>query len=79
MLDRFSFPPLLKAAANFSGFERRKNYPRVGFRTWVRFGPYIQTALIRMYDYCGQIRDAQLVFEKICLRVIVIWTIIVDG
>ncbi|RZC31596.1 Pentatricopeptide repeat-containing protein [Glycine soja] len=41
--------------------------------------PFIQTALIAMYDACGRIMDARLVFDKVSHRDVVTWNIMIDA
>ncbi|OIS98488.1 PREDICTED: pentatricopeptide repeat-containing protein At4g14820 [Nicotiana attenuata] len=78
-VDRFSFPPLLKAAARGSalreGVELHGLVCKLGFDS----DPFVQTALLGMYASCGQIQDARLVFDKMSHKDIVTWDIMIDG
>lgn len=78
-VDRFSFPPLLKAASRAlalrEGVEIHGLVCKVGFDS----DPFIQTALLGMYATCGKIDDARLVFDKMSHRDIVTWDIMIDG
>ncbi|TKY71165.1 Pentatricopeptide repeat-containing protein [Spatholobus suberectus] len=78
-LDRFSFPPLLKAVSKLSalnvGLEIHGLASKLGFHA----DPFIQTALIGMYAACGRIMDARLVFDKMSHRDVVTWNIMIDG
>lgn len=78
-VDRFSFPPLLKAAAR--GFALREGVELHGLVCKLGFDsdPFVQTALLGMYASCGQIQDARLVFDKMSHRDIVTWDIMIDG
>lgn len=39
----------------------------------------METALVGMYGSCGLIEDARLLFDKMSLRDIVSWSIMIDG
>ena len=79
LLDRFSFPPLLKAVSKLSalnmGLEVHGLASKLGFHD----DPFIETALIAMYAACGRIMDARLVFDKMSHRDVVTWNIMIDG
>ncbi|XP_019444561.1 PREDICTED: pentatricopeptide repeat-containing protein At4g14820 [Lupinus angustifolius] len=78
-LDRFSFPPLLKAVAKVSalnyGLEIHGLTSKLGFIA----DPFIQTALIAMYAACGRIIDARLLFDNMSHKDVVAWNIMIDG
>ncbi|KAK7308032.1 hypothetical protein VNO77_41623 [Canavalia gladiata] len=78
-LDKFSFPPLLKAVSKVSslseGLEIHGFSSKLGFHA----DPFIQTGLIAMYAACGRILDARLLFDKMSHRDIVTWNIMIDG
>lgn len=79
VVDRFSFPSLLKASSRveglIEGMELHGLASKLGFDT----DPFVQTALVGMYAACGQIQEARLVFDKMPHRDIVTWSIIIDG
>ncbi|PRQ38606.1 putative tetratricopeptide-like helical domain, DYW domain-containing protein [Rosa chinensis] len=78
-LDRFSFPPLLKAVSRASalaeGIEIHGLVCKLGFD----LDPFVQTVLVRMYAACGRVMDARLVFDKMPSRDVVAWSIMIDG
>ncbi|XP_042517224.1 pentatricopeptide repeat-containing protein At4g14820 [Macadamia integrifolia] len=78
-IDRFSFPPLLKASARVSalgeGMEIHGLASKMGFDS----DPFIETGLVRVYANCGRIFEARLMFDKMSHRDVVIWSIIIDG
>ena len=78
-LDRFSFPPLLKAVSNVSalseGLEIHGLAAKLGFDS----DPFIQTGLVGMYAACGRIMLARLMFDKMSHRDIVTWNIMING
>ncbi|GAV81848.1 PPR domain-containing protein/PPR_2 domain-containing protein/DYW_deaminase domain-containing protein, partial [Cephalotus follicularis] len=78
-VDRFSFPPLLKAAARVSwlteGMEIHGLAAKLGFAN----DQFVQTGLVRLYASCGRILDARLMFDKISHRDVVTWSTMIDG
>lgn len=79
LIDRYSFPPLLKAASLAFALKEGKILHALASKLGFDSDPFIQTALVRMYGSCGQIREARLVFDKMSLRDLVSWTIMIDG
>lgn len=77
--DRFSFPPLLKAAARARSLSEGRMIH--GLATTLGFGsdPYVETAQVGTYAACGLISDARLVFDKMSHRDVVSWNIMIDG
>lgn len=77
-VDRFSFPPLLKASTRVSsiveGMEIHGLATKLGFDS----DPFIQAGLIGMYAACGRILMARLVFDKMSARDVVAWSIMID-
>ena len=78
-VDRFSFPPLLKALSrvNFlvEGLEIHGLAAKLGFDS----DPFVQTGLIRMYASRGRIAEARLMFDKMFHRDVIAWSIMIDG
>lgn len=79
VIDRFSFPPLLKAAAKALALFEGKTLHGLGLKLGFCSDPFVQTALVGMYGSCEQIQDARLVFDKMSHRDVVTWTIMIDG
>ncbi|XP_027360380.1 pentatricopeptide repeat-containing protein At4g14820 [Abrus precatorius] len=79
LLNRFSFPPLLKAVSKVcalnEGLEIHGYASKLGFHA----DPFIQTGLIAMYAACGRIMDARLLFDKMSHRDVVTWNMMIDG
>lgn len=77
-VDRFSFPPLLKASTRVSsiveGMEIHGLATKLGFDS----DPFIQVGLIGMYAACGRILMARLLFDKMSARDVVAWSIMID-
>lgn len=78
-VDRFSFPPLLKAASRAFALREGMEIHGLGCKLGFISDPFIQTALLGMYANSGQIQDARLVFDKMSERDIVTWDIMIDG
>lgn len=78
-MDRFSFPPLLKALSRVKslveGLEIHGLAAKLGFDS----DPFVQTGLVRMYAACGRIAEARLMFDKMFHRDVVTWSIMIDG
>ncbi|KAF6144581.1 hypothetical protein GIB67_006073 [Kingdonia uniflora] len=79
LVDRFSFPPLLKATVRvrglFEGMEIHGLVCKMGFV----YDPYIQTGLVGMYGQCGCVLEARLLFDKMPERDVVAWSVMLDG
>lgn len=78
-LDRFSFPPLLKAVAKVSALNEGLEIHGLASKLGFHADPFIQTGLIGMYAACGHIIDARLLFDKMSDRDVVTWNIMIDG
>ncbi|KAJ7954868.1 Pentatricopeptide repeat-containing protein [Quillaja saponaria] len=78
-MDRFSFPPLLKAVARVSGFSVGSEIHGLASKMGFYSDPFIQTGLVGMYAACGQIMEARLVFDKMSHRDVVTWNIMIEG
>ncbi|KAK4478098.1 hypothetical protein RD792_017363 [Penstemon davidsonii] len=78
-VDRFSIPPLLKAASKSVALSEGKMIH--GFVSKLGFDsdPYVETALVGMYAACGLISEARSVFDKMSQRDVVTWNIMIDG
>ncbi|XP_061354634.1 pentatricopeptide repeat-containing protein At4g14820 [Gastrolobium bilobum] len=78
-LDRFSFPPLLKAVSKVSAFNEGLEIHGLVSKLGFHADPFIQTGLIAMYAACRRIMDARLLFDKMSYRDVVTWNIMIDG
>ncbi|KAK4855897.1 hypothetical protein QYF36_012069 [Acer negundo] len=78
-VDRFSFPPLLKAAARVKGLVEGMQFHGIGAKLGFDLDPFVQTGLVGMYAACGRIEDARLMFDKMSHRDVVTWSIMFDG
>lgn len=78
-IDRFSFPPLLKAASRALLLSEGKMIHGLATKLGYHFDPFVETALVGMYAACGLISEARLVFDKMPHRDVVTWNIMIDG
>ncbi|KAL5541549.1 hypothetical protein UlMin_009259 [Ulmus minor] len=78
-VDRFSFPPILKAVSKASALMEGMEIHGVASKLGFDKDPFVQTGLVRMYAACGRIVDARLVFDKMSHRDVVSWSIMIDG
>ncbi|KAH1075300.1 hypothetical protein J1N35_027628 [Gossypium stocksii] len=78
-IDRFAFPPLLKAASRVGWLAEGKEIHGFGFKSGFHSDPFVQTGLMVMYVACGRLPEARLVFDKMSYRDIVAWRIMIDG
>ncbi|XP_050373849.1 pentatricopeptide repeat-containing protein At4g14820 [Argentina anserina] len=78
-LDRFSFPPLLKAVSRVSALAEGVEIHGLACKLGFDSDPFVQTVLVRMYAACGKVMDARLVFDKMPSPDVVAWNIIIDG
>ncbi|KAK4799838.1 hypothetical protein SAY86_025203 [Trapa natans] len=78
-LDRFSFPPALKAAAKVRGYGEGMEIHGLAAKFGFDSNPFVQTGLVGMYTACGRIMDAHLVFDRMSHRDIVAWNTMIDG
>ncbi|KAI3946988.1 hypothetical protein MKW98_003551 [Papaver atlanticum] len=79
VVDRFSFPSLLKASARISGSKQGMELHGFASKLGFDVDPYVQTGLIRVYAACGRILESRLLFDKMLQRDIVTWSIMIDG
>ncbi|XP_078429841.1 pentatricopeptide repeat (PPR) superfamily protein [Wolffia australiana] len=76
-LDRFSFPPLLRAMARagLSGRAAHGLAAKLGFES----DGFVQTGLVRVYSAAGVVDDARRVFDRMPCRDAVAWAVMIDG
>lgn len=78
-MDRFSFPPLLKACSRAHALVEGREIHGLAEKLGYGVDPFVQTGLIRMYGSCGRVLDARLVFDKMSHRDVVAWSIMIDS
>lgn len=78
-VDRFSLPPLLKAAARVEGLFEGMQLHGLGAKLDFDSDPFVQTGLVGMYAACERVEDARLMFDKMSHRDVVTWSIMFDG
>lgn len=77
--DRFSFPPLLKAATKSLSLSEGKVIHGLAVKLGYDSDPFVETALVGMYAACGLISEARLMFDKMPHKDVVTWNIMIDG
>lgn len=78
-LDRFSFPPALKAATKVRGSVEGMAIHGLAAKFGFDSDPFVQTGLVGMYAACGRVMDARLAFDRMSHRDVVAWNIMIDG
>ncbi|PNX82786.1 pentatricopeptide repeat-containing protein, partial [Trifolium pratense] len=78
-LDRFSFPPLLKAVSKVCAFNHGLEIHGLASKLGLVSDPFIETGLIAMYASCRRIMDARLLFDKMSHPDAIAWNTIIDG
>ncbi|XP_047319329.1 pentatricopeptide repeat-containing protein At4g14820 [Impatiens glandulifera] len=78
-LDRFSFPPLLKASSKSLTFKIGIEIHGLSVKLGFDGDPFVQTALVAMYAACGRILVARSVFDRMSHRDVVTWSTMIDG
>lgn len=78
-VDRYSFPPLLKAASKSMALSEGKMVHGLASKMGFDCDPFVETALVGMYASCGQISEARMLFDKMSYRDVVTWNIMIDG
>ncbi|XP_073134986.1 pentatricopeptide repeat-containing protein At4g14820 [Henckelia pumila] len=78
-VDRYSFPPLLKAASKSMALSEGKMIHGLASKMGFDCDPFVETALVGMYASCGHIGEGRLVFDKMSYRDVVTWNIMIEG
>ncbi|KAF9605110.1 hypothetical protein IFM89_013780 [Coptis chinensis] len=78
-VDRFSFPPILKASARVCGVKEGMEIHGVAEKMGFDSDPYVQTGLMGVYIACGRVFEARLVFDKMLHKDVVTWCVMMDG
>uniref|UniRef100_A0A7N0TEK2 DYW domain-containing protein n=1 Tax=Kalanchoe fedtschenkoi TaxID=63787 RepID=A0A7N0TEK2_KALFE len=78
-VDRFCFPPVLKALARVEGLREGMEVHGVAVKLGLESDAFVQTALVGLYGACGRVLDARLVFDKMCHRDVVAWSIMIES
>ncbi|CAL9225392.1 unnamed protein product [Arabidopsis halleri] len=77
-LDRFSFPPILKAASKVSALFEGMELHGVAFKIATLSDPFVETGLMDMYASCGRIDYARNVFDEMSQRDVVTWNTMIE-
>ncbi|XP_019056682.1 PREDICTED: pentatricopeptide repeat-containing protein At4g14820 [Tarenaya hassleriana] len=79
LLDEYSFPPLLKAAAKVSTLVEGMEIHGVAVKLGSVSDPFVETCLMGMYTSCDRVADARKVFDRMAHRDVVSWNAMIDG
>lgn len=77
-LDRYCFPPVLRAAAR-AGSRIGREIHGVLMKAGVDSDPFVETALVGFYAAVGCDGDARRVFDRMPYRDLVAWSVMLDG
>lgn len=77
-LDRFSFTPILKAAAKVSALFEGTELHGLALKTAAISDPFVKTAVLDMYACCGRIVEARKVFDEMPQRDVVTWNTMIE-
>ncbi|KAH9303130.1 hypothetical protein KI387_014713 [Taxus chinensis] len=75
----FTFSSVLPAFANLGDLKQGKEIHEDIIRRSVGTNCFVGSALVNMYVKCGSIEDARQVFDKMCERNAVSWTVMIAG
>ncbi|KAL9687051.1 hypothetical protein QQ045_031447 [Rhodiola kirilowii] len=78
-VDRFCFPPVLKALGRVEGLREGMEVHGVAVKLGFQSDAFVQTALVGMYGACGRVSDARLVFDKMCHKDVIAWSIMIES
>lgn len=76
---KFTFPFVLKACSGLQYAEVGQEIHEQARRLWLHSDVYICTALIDMYAKCGNLVEAQRVFDGMFSRDVVAWNAMING
>ncbi|XP_077240660.1 pentatricopeptide repeat (PPR) superfamily protein [Tasmannia lanceolata] len=79
LLDSFSFPPILKACARVSAFGEGREIHGLTVKMGFDSDPFLQTGLVGVYAGCGRVWDARFLFDRMSVRDVVTWSVMLDG
>lgn len=78
-VDRFSFPLVLKAAGRVKAVDEGIMVHGLVVKMGLTDDSFVETGLVGMYAFCGEIDCARKVFDRMSERDIVTWSIMIDG
>lgn len=76
---RISYLSILEACSGPKGLAWGKAVHSLCIKAGVLHDIRLATAVIRMYTNCGSIQDARKVFDKLVVRDVVSWTVMIEG
>ncbi|GMH06856.1 hypothetical protein Nepgr_008696 [Nepenthes gracilis] len=77
--DKFTFPFVLKACAVSSSINKGKEVHAFAIKAGYSKDMFLKNTLLDLYLKCGELEYARLVFDKMRVRSVVSWTIMLAG
>ncbi|KAI4364382.1 hypothetical protein MLD38_020479 [Melastoma candidum] len=78
--NKFTFPPMLRAAWKTKAIEEGMMYHGLLMKMGFSRDVFIETGLVRMYVGCGRVSEGRLVFDRMGRRRdVVAWNAMIDG
>ncbi|KAG9148462.1 hypothetical protein Leryth_023231 [Lithospermum erythrorhizon] len=77
--DNFTLPFVLKACVNVLDFVLGVQVHGIVLKIGLEKDVFVKTGLVSLYGKCGELRDAEKVFDDIPQRNVVSWTAIISG
>ncbi|KAK9085694.1 hypothetical protein Sjap_026105 [Stephania japonica] len=77
--DGVTMSCILPACASLSALQRGREVHASTLRRGFSSDPYVSNALIDMYAKCGALRLARLLFDRMLLKDLVSWTVMIAG
>eukprot|EP01018_Ginkgo_biloba_P000403 Gb_07442 [translate_table: standard] len=78
-LDKFVFASVLRACADLAAVEQGKHVHACIFKKGFESDIFVGSALVNMYAKCGSIEDSRQVFDKMIIRDVVSWNVMIVG
>eukprot|EP01018_Ginkgo_biloba_P036666 Gb_31696 [translate_table: standard] len=77
--DHYIFPKVLKACANLKALQQGKEIHNHIIKNDFQSNIYVENSLVDMYVKCESIDEARKVFDKMSLRDVVSWNMMISG
>ncbi|KAL2493530.1 Pentatricopeptide repeat-containing protein [Forsythia ovata] len=79
--DEFTLPCAIKACANLGAVREGKMIHGLAFKLGFGSGSgvHVESSLVRLYSKCGDINSARKLFDKMIVKDLVSWNVLLDG
>ncbi|WOL15722.1 Pentatricopeptide repeat-containing protein [Canna indica] len=78
-LDHFTFPFALKSSADIASLPLGRALHSQSLRRGLELDAYVSSSLVNVYAKCGQLKDAQRLFEAMTVRLPSAWNSLIAG